>query len=80
MSINTYSLNISAFLMSKYFPIMSSMIGMHGCLSFMSGACILGMIFVIFVMEETKGRNLDSIGSGTDRPETTASAQNRSNV
>lgn len=69
MVINNLSLAISAFLMVKSFPIMSEMIGMHGCLSFMSVTCILGIVFVIFVMEETKGRNLDSIGRGTDHPE-----------
>lgn len=37
-------------------------LGLHGCLLFMSGVCIFGMLFVIFVMEETNGTNLDSIG------------------
>lgn len=69
MVINNISLAISAFLMSKFFPIMSEIIGMHACLSFMSITCILGILFVISVMEETKGRNLDSIGCGTDHPE-----------
>lgn len=61
MLINTLSLNISAFVISKYFPIMSEMIGLYGCLTIMSSCCIFGILFVIFVMEETKGKNLDSI-------------------
>lgn len=77
MSINSLSLNASAFLMGKYFPIMSDMIGMYGCLSFMSVACIFGIIFVTVVMEETKGKNLDSIESVTSQPETTAHASSQ---
>lgn len=53
---------------------MSEIIGVHGCLTFMSGGCILGLIFVIFVMEETNGRDLDAIG--TNRPVTSASDSN----
>lgn len=79
MSINIVSLNVSAFVMSKYFPIVSEMIGMYGCLSLMSASCIFGIIFVVFVMEETKGRNLDSIGNATGRPVTTTPVSN-SNV
>lgn len=61
MSVNTYALNISAFLLSKYFPIVSKIIGMSALLSLMSGACFLGILFVIFAMDETKGKNLDSM-------------------
>lgn len=70
MTFNTLSQNVSSFLMTKYFPILSESVGIQGCLTFMSGVCILGILFVIFVMEETNGRNLDSIG--TRRPEANA--------
>lgn len=63
MMINILSLNVSAFLLGKFFPIMSEIIGLHGFLWFLSGGCICAIIFIIFFMEETRGRNLDSIGS-----------------
>lgn len=80
MSINTLAMYASSFVISKYFPIMCEMIGMYGCLSLMSAACILGIIFVIFVMEETNGRSLDSIESATKQPKTTSPVPNSSNV
>lgn len=76
MSINILCLNLSAFFLSKYFPIMQEMIGLYGCLSFMSSACVFGILFVIFVMKETRGTNLDAIGADTGRPETTAPVAN----
>lgn len=48
--------------MSKVFPIWCEIIQLYGCLALMAGGCILGTIFVILVLEETKGRDLDSIG------------------
>lgn len=79
MVINTFALTSASFLTTRYFPIMSEAIGMYGCLFFMASMCLLGILFVIFVMEETNGRNLDSIG--TCRPETTASnTSNNNNV
>lgn len=62
MTINIIFLNISGFLLSKYLPVMSETIGLYGWLSFMSAGCIFGITFVICVMEESRGRNLDSIG------------------
>lgn len=53
---------------------MSEIIGVYGCLTFMSGGCILGLIFVIFFMEETNGKDLDAIG--TNRRETFTSDSN----
>lgn len=47
--------------MSKLFPIWCQIIQLYGCLALMAGGCILGTIFVIMLMEETKGRDLDSI-------------------
>lgn len=80
MSIKTISMNATAFVMSKSFPIVSETIGIYGCFSLMSGACILGIVFVIFVMEETNGRNLDLIGNATSQPETTATVPNKNTV
>lgn len=71
MSVNTYALNISAFLLSKYFPIISEMIGMHVFVFGMIVGCILGIFFVIYAMEETKGKNLDSIGRTTGQSDVT---------
>lgn len=74
MSINTLSMYLSAFLISKSFPTMSGAIGLYGCLTFLSGMCILGILFVVFVVKETNGIDLDSLE--TRRPEKTESNSN----
>lgn len=61
ISVNTVAMNISSFVMTRYFPLMSSMIGLNGCLMVMAGICISGILFVIFVLEETNGKSLDSL-------------------
>lgn len=63
MTFTTITLNLSAFFMSKLFPIWCQNIHLYGCLALMAGGCILGTIFVILAMEETKGRDLDLIGA-----------------
>lgn len=34
-------------------------IGLHGCMSILGITCTLGAIFVLLVMEETKGKSLE---------------------
>ena len=36
-------------------------IGLHGCMLIYALACTLGAMFVLTVMEETKGRSLDQV-------------------
>lgn len=76
MSVNTLSMNIASFVISKYFPILSETIEMYGCLCIMSGTCILGILFVIFVLDETKGKSLDSIESETCKKRKSVPASN----
>lgn len=49
--------------MTKTFPILCEIIGMHCCVAILSILSFVGIIFVVFAMEETKGTNLDAIGS-----------------
>lgn len=76
MSINTLSMNLASFVISKYFPILSEAIELHGCLAIMSGTCVLGIIFVIFAMKETRGTSLDSIESGKSQAKAAESNSN----
>lgn len=58
MVLYTLWYNIVAFLGDKYFPILLKMIHLHGCLSIFAVNCFLGILFVIFLMKETKGRSI----------------------
>lgn len=43
----------------KVFPIMLASIELYGCMWFFSCMATLGFLFTIFVVKETKGKNLD---------------------
>ncbi|XP_055598372.1 facilitated trehalose transporter Tret1-like [Uranotaenia lowii] len=47
-----------SFIMTKLFPILLNQIQVHGTVWISSAVCAIGVIVVIFVMPETKGRNL----------------------
>lgn len=42
-------------------------IKLHGCLAIYAVVCTLGTIFVSVVINETKGKNLDSIGNENEK-------------
>ncbi|XP_055304279.1 uncharacterized protein LOC129569467 [Sitodiplosis mosellana] len=50
------------FLFVKFFPIMLGTIDLHGCMNIFGVGCIIGAVFVLFVLEETKGKSLDDVG------------------
>lgn len=37
-------------------------IDLHGCMGIFGTGCIIGTVFVAFVLEETKGKSLDDVG------------------
>lgn len=51
----------SAFIELKFSPFICAFIGLHGLLFLFGGVCILGTLFIIFYVPETKGRNYDEI-------------------
>lgn len=50
--------NISAFFILKSFPILSEDFGLTFCLIIFSVSCALGVFFIIFCVDETKGKDL----------------------
>lgn len=62
MALTTITLNLSAFALMKLFPVWIDPIKLYGCLCIIICGCVLGIIYIIFMMEETRGRDLDSIG------------------
>lgn len=59
MNFYTIWYNFVAFLGDKYFPILLGIIQLYGCMLIFAANCVLGTIFVIFFMRETKGRSLN---------------------
>lgn len=50
-----------AFIMLKYFPLLSDILGMHGSLYLFAGCSLFGALFIILVMPETKGKSYEAI-------------------
>lgn len=51
--------NIVQFGVLSAFPTMLASIELYGCIWFFSCMATFGMLFTIFVLKETKGKNLD---------------------
>lgn len=60
-SISMSVLWVLAFIMVKYFPMISVVLGMHGSMFIFSGFSIVGVVFVMTMMPETKGKSTDEI-------------------
>lgn len=65
---STVSVNAFSFITAKSFPILAEIIHMYGCMMIFATFCLIGIFFVIFVMDETKGKSLDAIAA-TDQKE-----------
>lgn len=55
------SLSIFAFLTVFTKPILQEMFELHAVIWMYAGVCILGVLFSIFLMAETKGKNINEI-------------------
>lgn len=63
MSIVICSLSCITFAMSKLYPILLELCGFKKCLAIYSIGCFIGFVFVLYVLEETKGRSLDDVST-----------------
>lgn len=61
MAIICSLLSVVAFVSVKMYPILLESVDLHGCLSIYGAGCILGFIFVLFVLDETTGKSLDQV-------------------
>ncbi|XP_055295169.1 facilitated trehalose transporter Tret1-like [Sitodiplosis mosellana] len=56
-------LNLASFICLKLFPTLTVIIGLHGCMLIFGIACILGSLYILFVIKETKGISMDAVQS-----------------
>lgn len=47
--------------MLKAFPILQEQIGLYGCMWMFSTVAVLGLVFTSIMVQETKGKNLDTL-------------------
>lgn len=59
----TTTVSIFSFTMLKSFPYLLFHLGLHGCMLVFVCVGVLGIIFVVFVVPETKGKDLNVLNS-----------------
>lgn len=62
MAIVCFSINVVTFVCVKLFPILLEVLDLHGVLMIFAVSCVVGAIFVLFLVEETSGKSLDDVG------------------
>lgn len=59
------SVSVYASVMLRCFPVMLATLQLHGCMWFFSCVSVAGFVFTLFVVQETKGKNLDQLQTTT---------------
>ena len=61
MALATFSLWVACFVLTYTFPLLNKLLGAAGAFWVYSGICILGFIFILQRLPETKGKSLEEI-------------------
>ncbi|MEE9361696.1 MAG: sugar porter family MFS transporter [Cellulophaga sp.] len=61
MSISTFSLWVACFILTFTFPMLNEALGSYGIFWIYSGICVLGFLFILKQLPETKGKSLEEI-------------------
>lgn len=63
----TTTVSIYAFIMLKSFGYLRTTIHLYGCILMFLGVALFGIVFIVFMVPETKGRRLD-VAVALDHP------------
>ncbi|TNJ45843.1 sugar porter family MFS transporter [Tamlana fucoidanivorans] len=61
MSLATFALWIACFMLTFTFPLLNEALGAYGTFYIYSGICVLGFLFILKKLPETKGKTLEEI-------------------
>lgn len=61
MAVSTFVLWVSNALLAYLFPILNNWLQVYGSFWFFSIICLLGFLFIVFKVKETKGKSLETI-------------------
>ena len=64
MALATFSLWVACFVLTYTFPLLNKSLGAAGTFWVYSGICLLGFIFILLRLPETKGKSLEEIEKG----------------
>lgn len=66
MAIICFVISLSAFASVKLYPILLETLDLHGTFMIYGTGCVVGTIFIIFVLGDTSGTSLDDVGVKVD--------------
>lgn len=75
LTFGTVVLNIIMFIFTKIFPLLMEAIGLERCLMIFCVSCALGTLYSVFLIEETKGKELNIVGEAKLSPKDSFSAK-----
>lgn len=55
------SISVFAFISLQTFPMLIDNFGLHVAMGVCCAVCLLGILFVVFILKETKGKNLNTL-------------------
>jgi sugar porter (SP) family MFS transporter len=61
MALSTFTLWVACFILTYTFPLLNSGLGAAGTFWVYAGICLLGFIFILIKLSETKGKSLEDI-------------------
>lgn len=61
MALATFALWVACFILTFTFPLLNEALGASGTFWVYAGICLLGFVFVLFKLPETKGKSLEEI-------------------
>lgn len=53
-------ISLFMFLMVKFYPIVAEAVNMHSCFWFFALVSAFGVFFAVFLLDETKGKNINA--------------------
>lgn len=63
LTVGTSSMSLFSFGLVITFPVLMEIIDMHGCMLIFAITCALGIVFVSFAVDETRGKTLDLLSA-----------------
>ncbi|XP_055299426.1 uncharacterized protein LOC129567002 [Sitodiplosis mosellana] len=71
LAICIFALNITSFTCTKLFPLLLDKVDVYGCMLIFAINCIVGSFFIYFVLDETRGKPMDTLKAEQNQTENT---------
>lgn len=62
MAVVSFAISLAAFISVKLYPILLDSLELYGTMMIYGTGCVVGTFFIIFMLQDTNGTSLDSVG------------------